>query len=82
MDRLMHESLWLVEVELKRVQTYLFQVPRLRVMIGANALLGETLRGRWTGAGLPRSRPVCRRWRRRAGRPISCGIGGRRWPPA
>jgi hypothetical protein len=33
-----------VHVELQRVQTWLFQVPRLRAMVGANALLGETLR--------------------------------------
>jgi hypothetical protein len=29
---------------LSRVQTWLFAVPRLRAMVGANALLGETLR--------------------------------------
>lgn len=33
-----------VHIELKRVQTWLFAVPHLRAMIGANALLGETLR--------------------------------------
>lgn len=33
-----------VHVELQRVQTWLFAVPRLRAMVGANALLGETLR--------------------------------------
>lgn len=33
-----------VKISLKRVQTFLFDVPRLRSMIGANALLGETLR--------------------------------------
>ncbi len=33
-----------VHIELQRVQTWLFAVPRLRAMIGANALLGETLR--------------------------------------
>jgi hypothetical protein len=47
-----------VHIELQRVQTWLFAVPRLRAMVGANALLGETLRvalpklaretGRWT----------------------------------
>ncbi len=42
-----NETLWLVEIELKRIQTYLFEVPRLGVMVGANAILGETLRGRW-----------------------------------
>jgi len=49
-----------VHIELQRVQTWLFSVPRLRAMVGANALLGETLRvslpelaretGRWTVA--------------------------------
>ena len=39
--------LWSVRLDLKRVQSYLFAVPRLNVMIGANALLGETLRGHW-----------------------------------
>lgn len=33
-----------VHIELQRVQTWLFTVPRLRAMVGANALLGETLR--------------------------------------
>lgn len=33
-----------VHIELQRVQTWLFSVPRLRAMVGANALLGETLR--------------------------------------
>lgn len=33
-----------VHIELSRVQTWLFAVPRLRPMVGANALLGETLR--------------------------------------
>jgi hypothetical protein len=33
-----------VHVELQRVQTWLFSVPRLRAMVGANALLGEALR--------------------------------------
>ena len=45
----MTNSCYLVEIELKRVQTYLFEVPRLSVMVGANALLGETLRGFWLG---------------------------------
>lgn len=46
-----------VHIELQRVQTWLFAVPRLRAMIGANALLGETLRvvlpklARETGCG-------------------------------
>jgi hypothetical protein len=33
-----------VHIEVQRVQTWLFAVPRLRAMVGANALLGETLR--------------------------------------
>jgi hypothetical protein len=33
-----------VHIELQRVQTWLFAVPRLRAMVGANALLGTTLR--------------------------------------
>lgn len=48
----------LVHIELQRVQTWLFAAPRLRAMVGANALLGEVLRlelpelareaGRWS----------------------------------
>ncbi len=51
----------LVSVEFQRVQTFLFAVPRLRDMIGANAMLGEALRVRLPakaiefGAGLPGS---------------------------
>lgn len=33
-----------VHIELQRVQTWLFTVPRLRAMVGANTLLGEMLR--------------------------------------
>lgn len=33
-----------VHIELQRVQTWLFAVPRLRAMVGANTLLGEMLR--------------------------------------
>lgn len=33
-----------VHIEFQRVQTWLFAVPRLRAMVGANVLLGETLR--------------------------------------
>jgi Cas10/Cmr2, second palm domain len=33
-----------VRIDLQRVQTWLFAVPRLRAMVGANALLGEVLR--------------------------------------
>lgn len=34
----------IVSIEFKRVQTFLFAVPRLADIVGANALLGETLR--------------------------------------
>lgn len=33
-----------VHIEFQRVQTWLFSTPRLRAMVGANALLGKTLR--------------------------------------
>lgn len=33
-----------VNIEFKRIQTYLFAVPRLRTILGANALVGEVLR--------------------------------------
>lgn len=33
-----------VHIEFQRVQTWLFAVPRLRAMVGANALLGKALR--------------------------------------
>lgn len=33
-----------VELEFKRIQTYLFASPRLRAMLGANALLGRSIR--------------------------------------
>lgn len=33
-----------VELEFKRIQTYLFASPRLRAMLGANAALGHTIR--------------------------------------
>lgn len=35
-----------VHIEFQRVQTWLFAVPRLRAMVGANTLLGEVLRVR------------------------------------
>lgn len=31
-------------LELKRVQTFIFEVPRLKAMLGANALIGQTMR--------------------------------------
>ncbi len=47
-----------VHIECSRVQTWLFAAPRLRAMVGANALLGETLRG-----ALPRlARETGRGW--------------------
>lgn len=52
-------SVYRVRIELKRIQTYLFAVPRLRTILGANALIGETLRQRLgaaaadAGAALP-----------------------------
>jgi hypothetical protein len=33
-----------VRIEFQRVQAFLFAVPRLRDMVGANVLLGETIR--------------------------------------
>lgn len=35
---------YLVEISLKRVQGFIFDVPRLKAMLGANALVGETMR--------------------------------------
>jgi len=31
-------------ISLKRVQTFIFAVPRLKAMLGANALIGHTMR--------------------------------------
>jgi hypothetical protein len=48
-----------VHIEFSRVQAWLFAVPRLRAMVGANALLGETLR-----VALPKlARDAERGWR-------------------
>ncbi len=33
-----------VQIDFERVQSWLFAVPRLRAMVGANTLLGEVLR--------------------------------------
>lgn len=33
-----------LQIELKRVQTFIFEVPRLKAMLGANALIGQTMR--------------------------------------
>jgi hypothetical protein len=43
-----------VEIEFKRIQTYLFASPRLRAMLGANAALGQTIR-----IGLPKIAKEC-----------------------
>ncbi|HMU41516.1 MAG TPA: hypothetical protein PKE31_21085 [Pseudomonadota bacterium] len=52
-----------VSIGFQRVQTWLFAVPKLRVMVGANALLGQTLRV--ILPGLARSSPD-RPWKVRA----------------
>lgn len=47
-----------LHIELQRVQTWLFAVPRLRAMVGGNAILGETLR-----SALPKlARETARGW--------------------
>ncbi|MGH8548712.1 MAG: Cas10/Cmr2 second palm domain-containing protein, partial [Methylococcales bacterium] len=33
-----------LEISLKRVQTFIFEVPRLKAMLGANALIGQVMR--------------------------------------
>lgn len=43
-----NDSLLKVEISLKRVQTFIFDVPRLRAMLGANVLVGETMRNTLT----------------------------------
>ncbi len=35
-----------VHLEIKRIQSYLFSVPKLKAMVGANVILGETVTGR------------------------------------
>lgn len=40
---------FVVSVEVKRVQTWLFGIPELKCMVGANTLLGEVVRGRLDG---------------------------------
>lgn len=53
-----HPTTQRVHIEFQRVQTWLFAVPRLRAMVGANALLGETLR-----VALPKlARDIGRGW--------------------
>lgn len=46
-----------VHIELQRVQTWLFAMPQLRAMIGANVLLGETLRLKLRKLLLSENRP-------------------------
>ena len=43
-DLLMAAQVHKVQIEFKRVQTFLFSIPKFRPMLGANVLLGETLR--------------------------------------
>jgi hypothetical protein len=45
-------SLLKVDISLKRVQTFIFDVPRLKAMLGANALIGETMRHDLTKAAI------------------------------
>lgn len=53
-----------VHIELQRVQTWLFSVPYLRAMVGANALLGEVRLLSRPGTPPPaRYRPLSRRLR-------------------
>lgn len=37
-----------LEISLKRVQTFIFEVPRLKAMLGANAMIGEAMRNELT----------------------------------
>jgi hypothetical protein len=39
-----------LQISLKRVQSFIFAVPRLKAMVGANALIGDTLRHELTKA--------------------------------
>jgi len=51
-----------VEISLKRVQTFIFEVPRLKTMLGANALIGEVMRNDLpellAGSGFPCTWPT------------------------
>lgn len=40
---------WIVRLEFQRIQTFLFAVPRLRSMLGANAMLGHAIRSELPG---------------------------------
>lgn len=53
-----HTKTQRVHIQLSRVQTWLFAVPRLRAMVGANALIGETLRRELPGL----ARTIGRGW--------------------
>ncbi len=55
---------YLVHLSLARIQSFLVQTPRLRAIVGANAKLGEVVRGQWLGGrfrdqdGPPQNLPV------------------------
>ena len=42
----MTNQAWLAVIQFERIQSFLFEVPELKTMIGSNALVGEVLRGR------------------------------------
>ena len=64
-----------VHIELQRVQTWLFAVPRLKAMVGANALLGETLRIKLPS--LAKTPPSGSAWQLR-GRTDASSYGGKK----
>jgi len=43
------ERMYKLEISLKRVQTYIFDVPRLKTMLGANAQVGQVMRHELAG---------------------------------
>lgn len=55
-------AMTILNISLKRVQTFIFDVPRLRAMLGANALIGQALRYELPGLmgdrGLPLEWPA------------------------
>ena len=72
-----------VSIEVKRVQTFLFAVPRLRAMLGANALLGETVRNELpelarAGAALPDElKPAVPKFEEHPDDPLTRALKGR-----
>jgi hypothetical protein len=52
------DSLQVVTITFKRIQEFLFAVPRLKAMTGANALLGETIRSKLVSQIDPESIPT------------------------